>query len=117
VLTIDRRFCGPPSSGNGGYVAGKLAALVRGPAVRVTLRQPPPLEVPLTLRHDGEVAQLTFGGAIVAEAAPTADELHAVDPVGDAAAAEAEAAYAGWENHPFPTCFVCGRALCREPQD
>ena len=52
-LTVPRRFCGPPGSGNGGYTAGLLAERVQGgtahavshapgcPAVEVTLRQPP----------------------------------------------------------------------------
>jgi hypothetical protein len=27
-IVIDERFCEPPASGNGGYVAGRLAAYV-----------------------------------------------------------------------------------------
>lgn len=45
-LVIDRRFRGPPNSGNGGYVCGCLARYVAGDA-EVTLRAPPPLERPL----------------------------------------------------------------------
>ena len=53
---VPRRFCGPASSGNGGWTAGALAGLLdhdarrprRGLADRtVTLRRPPPLDVPL----------------------------------------------------------------------
>jgi len=40
-VTIERRFCGPPESGNGGYSCGLLAAHVGGPA-EVTLRRSPP---------------------------------------------------------------------------
>ncbi|MFN3602998.1 MAG: hypothetical protein ACK4UY_16580, partial [Dietzia sp.] len=48
VLTVPSRFCGPPSSGNGGWSAGALAALAApGAPVRVTLRRPPPLETPM----------------------------------------------------------------------
>ena len=41
-LTVARRFCGPPGSGNGGYVCGLIAGFLDGPA-EVTLRLPPPL--------------------------------------------------------------------------
>ena len=45
TLTIAPRFCGPTGSGNGGYVAGALAAHAHHPegAVTVSLRRPPPL--------------------------------------------------------------------------
>lgn len=116
-ITIDRRFCGPPSSGNGGYVAGALAAHLpdgtSGPlsstgAVTVTLRQPPPLDTALLVAPAGDGVRLTFGGAVVAEAVPATIELEPVEPVTMAVAAQAEAQYAGLSTHPFPTCFVCG---------
>ena len=54
---MPRRFCGPASSGNGGWTAGALAALVdhdcpdnraaAWPPIRVALRKPPPLDTPL----------------------------------------------------------------------
>jgi hypothetical protein len=47
-IVIDRRFRGPPESGNGGYTCGLVAGRVDGPA-EVTLRLPPPLEEPLTV--------------------------------------------------------------------
>ncbi len=48
TLTIAKRFHGPPASGNGGYVCGRLARFIPGPAV-VRLKAPPPLERPLTV--------------------------------------------------------------------
>jgi len=39
TLTVARRFCGPPTSGNGGYVSGLVAGLIGGPAT-VTLKAP-----------------------------------------------------------------------------
>ena len=42
ALVIPTRYCGPPGSGNGGYVCGRIAAYANGP-VTVTLRRPPPL--------------------------------------------------------------------------
>ena len=41
-IVIDKRYCGPPTSGNGGYVCGMLARNIRG-AAEITLRAPPPL--------------------------------------------------------------------------
>ena len=52
-VRIDHRFCGPPDSGNGGYVAGMVARALGGSEVEVTLRAPPPLDVALDLRSDG----------------------------------------------------------------
>ena len=50
-FTIPKRFCGPPDSGNGGYVCGLLAGYVEGDA-EVTLRMPTPLERPLDVVRD-----------------------------------------------------------------
>src|SRR5215218_4317713 len=52
-IVIDRRFRGPDQSGNGGYTCGLVAGAMDGPAA-VTLRLPPPLEVPLRV-EDGRV--------------------------------------------------------------
>lgn len=118
-LIVPHRFNGPPRSGNGGWVSGALAATLPaqavGTPVTVTLRQPPPLDVPMPVEptaagavvtHDGRpVAEATF-----AEAAPTP-----VAPVPVSVAVEAEASYAGHRVHPFPSCFVCGPA--RRPGD
>jgi len=49
-LIIPARFCGPPGTGNGGYVCGRIAGYIDGP-VTVTLRRPPPLATPLTLER------------------------------------------------------------------
>lgn len=109
ALLVPARFNGPPGSGNGGYVAGLLAAHLRrdGP-VRVTLREPPPLEVPLAVLHDGDArVDATFGGAVIASA--EVGELGGpVEPVSFDTAAAAESRYAGLHGHPFPGCFVCG---------
>ncbi|MCJ9705122.1 hypothetical protein MOV74_28970, partial [Bradyrhizobium sp. SHOUNA76] len=45
-IIIDKRYCGPPNSGNGGYVCGRLARHIPGGA-EITLRAPPPLDTPL----------------------------------------------------------------------
>ena len=45
-LEIAERFCGPPNSGNGGYVCGLLAKHLTG-TVTVRLKAPPPLKTKL----------------------------------------------------------------------
>jgi hypothetical protein len=47
-LVIAPRFCGPPDSGNGGYVCGLIAGRLDGQA-EITLRAPPPLATPMTV--------------------------------------------------------------------
>ena len=106
-VVVERRYNGPPESGNGGWSCGVFAgAFGDGPA-EVTLRRPPPLEVPLRA-EDGAVYD---GDALVAEvtAADLADVAPPPSPGWEAARA-AEAGYAGLVEHPFPTCFACGTA-------
>ncbi len=107
-VSVGPRFNGPPGSGNGGYSAGLLARYVDGPTVRVTLRRPPPLAVPMLVSRRPAAARLTHDGALVAEAEPVDQVLEVVEPVAAAAAAAAMAAYPGLRAHPFPTCFACG---------
>ena len=120
-LLVPARYCGPTSSGNGGYTAGLLAERLASeeghphrplecPVVEVTLRTPPPLDTDLTVEHlpEGPVTRLLDGETLVAEARCTDEELDAVDEVSPATAAEAMASYAGLRSHPFPRCFACG---------
>lgn len=102
-MRIDRRFNGPPDSGNGGITAGLLAAHLDAPVVEVTLRKPPPLDVDLDV-VDG---QLLRDGELIATAVAGTVELQPPPFVGLAAAAAAPSAL-GPHAHPFPTCFVCG---------
>jgi hypothetical protein len=112
-IWIDRRFRGPPDSGNGGYTCGVVAGEIDGPA-EVTLRLPPPLETQLRVERtrDGGVRVLD-GDALVAEGAGRNEDLgiRVPEPVGiDEAEAAGERAWFTLhpEEHPFPTCFVCG---------
>lgn len=114
-LIIPTRFCGPPSSANGGWTAGALAerrgsgAHTSWPAVEVTLRQPPPLEAPLRVATDEDALTLSADDTLVASARAADDaDIRPVDPVPRDEAAAAAAAYPGLRAHPFPTCFVCG---------
>ena len=113
-LIVPHRFNGPPRSGNGGWTAGALAAALPaqglGTAVTVTLRQPPPLDVPLPLEPTAAGVLATHDGHPVAEAVYADTPPVPVAAVSAVAAAEAEAEFAGHRSHPFATCFVCGPA-------
>lgn len=74
TLSIDRRFCGPPGSGNGGYTAGRLAALIGDPA-EITLRRPPPLETEMRVERAGSRLLLMHGEDLIAEGQKTVVEL------------------------------------------
>jgi hypothetical protein len=110
-IVIDRRYCGPPNSGNGGYVCGKLAGQIRGGA-EVTLRAPPPLDRPLDIvaKDEGQF-ELHDGAVVVATGRPANVELTRLERASfdEARAAEASTPIKPHE-HPLPTCFVCGPA-------
>jgi hypothetical protein len=108
TVVIDRRFRGPPESGQGGYSCGLLARALTG-AVEVRLRHPPPLERPLTLEpRDDDSLALCDGESMIAEARPTALELNVPSSVTIDDAQAAVAGYVGFTHHPFPMCFACG---------
>jgi hypothetical protein len=115
-VEIDARFCGPPGSGHGGYVAGLVAGAIGNPA-EVMLRRPPPMATPMALEVADGTATLRDGDSVVAEARRIAPLE--VTPPGIARWADAEAA-AEWYRehdglHPFRTCFGCG--IERAPGD
>ena len=107
-VQIDPRFHGPPHSANGGYVCGRLAALASGP-VAVSLHSPPPLGTPLQaeVATDGEVA-LYDGDTRLASATPAEPLALTVPTVTLDQATDARSRFVGVEDHPFPTCWVCG---------
>ena len=116
-FVVPSRFCGPPESGNGGWVSGHAAALLQpaaDEAVTVRLRTPPPLDREMTVQtgagdgrrrmevRDGEhpVLEATTAPGLDAGGIPTA--------VSFAEAVAAGEGYEGLADHPFPTCFSCG---------
>ncbi len=114
TFMISRRFRGPSQSGNGGYVCGRLARHVAGPAL-VRLRAPPPLDVELRIETSDRGATLLDGSRLIAEARPL--DFDATPPPAPSFS-EAEAAsthYQGFVQHGFPYCFVCGTR--RSPGD
>ena len=128
-MIIPGRYNGPPASGNGGYSAGLVASYVddsasvrnerseprsrerKMSAAEVTLRLPPPLDVPMRVERDGADVRVYDGDRLIASATPAngrpADPAPAV-PLAEAVSAASR--YPGLTDHPFPTCFVCGPA-------
>ena len=107
AVRIERRFCGPPDSGNGGYACGRLARYLAGSSL-VRLEVPPPLDTEMSVTQSGTSVELVQGATVVARARPAVMSL---DIPAAPTLAEAEAAarsYRGLRSHPFPTCFVCG---------
>jgi hypothetical protein len=107
-ITIPRRYRGPLTSANGGYAAGRLAAFVEAEAVEVTLRLPPPLDRPLAVRRDGDVALLLDGNAVVAEARPSRVDAESPVPPSFAEAEDAATWHVRMGSDVFDECFTCG---------
>ena len=106
-IVIDRRFNGPPDSGNGGYACGRIAAFIDGPA-RVTLHAPPPLDAPLSIQHKDEGVRLMQGETLIGRAEPATISIEAPSAPSLAEAEAAAEQFSGFETHAFPGCFVCG---------
>lgn len=106
-MRIASRFCGPPSSANGGYCAGLLANTLEG-SVEVTLRSPPPLERDLSVHPEPERVELRDGEQLVAEARRAALDLEVPSAPSWERAVELSRHYCGHRRHHFPGCFVCG---------
>jgi hypothetical protein len=107
TLRIDSRFRGPPRSGNGGYVCGRLAEFIDGDC-RVRLLRPPPLDRELTVVADAQGASLMDGEQVIAQAQPQALDLTLPAPVSLAEARALSPRFRGFEAHAFHSCFVCG---------
>src|SRR5262245_34963564 len=113
TLTIAKRFCGPPHSANGGFFCGSVAAL-SAETLTVRLLKPPPLETALeaTGLEDGGIT-VRHGDVLVAEARIGTLDLTPPEPPGYLQTLDASLKYAGFVEHPFPTCFVCGPQRAR----
>jgi hypothetical protein len=113
-IMIDKRFRGPPNSGNGGYVCGLIAGHIDGSA-EITLRAPPPLGQPLDIvaGADGAV-ELRVGETIVATGRPAQIEVSDIPAASYFEAEDAVSRTSHDESsHPLPTCFVCGPGRAR----
>ena len=108
TVRIERRFRGPPTTGNGGYVAGLVAAALGGTNCTVTLKSPPPLDEDLTLTTQDATASLAWDDRLVVTATSEPVEIHVPTPPTLADARDAEPRFTGHSHHIFPGCFVCG---------
>jgi hypothetical protein len=108
-LIVDARHNGPPGSGNGGWTSGLIAERLPGGPAEVTLRQPPPLDTPLSVTETADGIQVTDPkGEVIATARRREAGIPAVPGVGADEAREVTHRYPGHGRHHFPTCFVCG---------
>lgn len=113
-VVIDRRYAGPPMSGNGGYVSGLLARRVPGP-VSAILRAIIPLDRPLIVSGDHSRQVMSNDGGVVILEATAANAADLPDPPPAPTLEEARSAglrYPGLERTYHPVCFSCatGRA-------
>jgi hypothetical protein len=108
TLVVAERFRGPAQSANGGYFSGLVAGLAAH-TLKIQLLRPPPLQTELEV---SELAQqrmeIRHGADLVAAAEPANLLLDAPRPPSYTDALEASRNYAGFAQHRFPTCFVCG---------
>ncbi len=132
-VVIPEQFRGPPSSGNGGYVAGVLAEHFPPPpapgddgaAVEVTLRSPIPLDTPMRLEcvEEGQL-RLMLAEQLIAEARRTHLALEVPSPPGFAAALAARADSPSFyrDVNPLvkggtgfhPVCVCCGADVAED---
>jgi len=114
LFEIAERFRGPPRSGNGGYVCGRIAKHLQG-TVAVRLKVPPPLKVELRLESTDEEARLFQDTTLIGEAKRAQLELQAPPSPSYEEAKRSSPRFLGFRTHTFPGCFVCGPE--RKPTD
>ena len=108
TILIPQRFCGPPTSGNGGYTCGLIARALKATSAEVTLRKPIPINRPLKIVIEGGAARLLDGEELIAEGELAEWEPDVVPIVTFEEAQSASAKSPAFKDHPFPTCYVCG---------
>lgn len=109
-ISIGRQFCGPPDSGNGGFVCGVIARDIPGAATAV-LSARIPLDAALTIAVEDGVTRLTDAAGTPIGRGQPADRAQLPEPP-DApslnAARRAGAHYVGMGERVHPICFTCG---------
>ena len=107
-VSIPSHCNGPAGSGNGGYSCGLLAAFIEGSAC-VRLHAPPPLETEMQIRPGENSAVMMYDGdLLVGTARPASLELDIPQAPSLAEAREASSRFPCYEDHDYPTCYVCG---------
>lgn len=114
-IVIGRQFCGPPNSGNGGYVCGVISEGLEGPVTAV-LRAPVPLDVELTVEPQDGLHVLLGEAGPIGSAGPAKVELPDPPPAPSLETARAAGArHVGLHQRIHPICFTCG--VAREEGD
>jgi hypothetical protein len=114
TISIAGRFNGPPQGGNGGYSAGLIAAAI-GENVSVRLLQLVPLDHELSIAPRGaERWEVRAGDTLIATAARTSVQTDVSQSPSYLQALEASKHYAGFTQHIFSGCFVCGTGRQRD---
>ncbi len=113
-LQVAQRFCGPPTSANGGYICGLVSDAI-GEDVTVRLLAPPPLDTPLQLAPEAEAGRwvVTLGGQRLIEARRETLDFQVPAPVAYIDALDAALHMPTADQHPCPGCFVCGPSRAR----
>jgi hypothetical protein len=107
-VVIENRFCGPPKSGNGGYVCGLLAGHI-GAQAEVSLLAPPPLGRRLTIVAGEHGTELREEETTLARGRIVRVDVPDIPIVSFREARDAVRRSPYDESrHPLPTCFVCG---------
>jgi len=115
TISIDRRYCGPARSGNGGYVCGQLANFIDGPA-RAKLIKPPPLETRIDVFSEDSGIVAYAGDTKIGMAEPASVDINLpAIPSEEGIRAAHETYLKGADTHPLAQCFVCGPK--RKPGD
>lgn len=115
TIVIEKRFCGPPKSANGGYVCGLLAAHIDGDA-EITLLAPPPLGQWLDIVASERGVELWREETILATGRSVRIDVPEI-PIVDFSQVQDAVSRSPYDesSHPLPMCFVCGPA--REHND
>lgn len=106
---IPARHRGPPESGNGGIVSGRLAGLLAPGPVEVTLRAPIPLDRALQVGLRDGAVDLRDGETLIAEARTATLDLEAPGPVSWDVAEACSRVGGSDAQSDFNHCFACGR--------
>ncbi len=107
-ITIDSRYCGPPGSGNGGYVCGRIAQYL-GNSAQVRLHAPVPLNKSMKLlRQENGNLHLMDEDQLIATGQTDNVEISLIPKISFEQAENSAKHCRGLHFHPFPECFVCG---------
>jgi hypothetical protein len=109
-IVIEKPFCGPPKSANGGFVCGLLAAHIDGDS-EITLLAPSPLGQRLDFVASEHGVELRKEETTLATGRRVRIDVPEI-PIVDFSEAQDAVRRSPYDesSHPLPMCFVCGPA-------